>query len=115
MVMVVLGCLLIFWLAIFGFWISHRYISRRFIRSSIHCPTQLALKGQYEAPPRGWDVLYLIIQLIIPRLIFFTAITVLYLILIHDFALLSTISTWFSEPSWECRLPAAIGIGILIN
>ena len=26
-----------------------------------------------------------------------------------------TISTWFSEPSWEWRLPAALGIGILIN
>ncbi len=47
-VMVALGHLLILSLAIFGFWLSHRYISRRFIRSSIHCPTQLALKGQYE-------------------------------------------------------------------
>src|SRR5260370_17628823 len=46
---------------------------------------------------------------------FFTAITGLYLILIHDFALRSTISTWLSEPSWEWRLPAALGIGILIN
>jgi len=114
-VMVAVGHLLILSLVLFGFWLSHRYISRRFIRSSIHCPTQLALKGQYEAPPRGWNVLYLIIQLIIPRLMFFTAITGLYLILIHDFALRSTISTWFSEPSWEWRLPAALGIGILIN
>jgi len=65
------GHLLILSLVLFGFWLSHRYISRRFIRSSIHCPTQLALKGQYEAPPRGWNVLYLIIQLIIPRLMFF--------------------------------------------
>ena len=114
-VMVAVGHLLILSLVLFGFWLSHRYISRRFIRSSIHCPTQLALKGQYEAPPRGWNVLYLIIQLIIPRLMFFTVITGLYLILIHDFALRSTISTWFSEPSWEWRLPAALGIGILIN
>ena len=56
-VMVVVGHLLILSLVLFGFWLSHRYISRRFIRSSIHCPTQLALKGQYEAPPRGWNVL----------------------------------------------------------
>src|SRR6201993_35420 len=114
-VMVAVGHLLILSLVLFGFWLSHRYISRRFIRSSIHCPTQLALKGQYEAPPRGWNVLYLIIQLIVPRLMFFTAITGLYLILIHDFALRSRISTWFSEPNWEWRLPAALGIGISIN
>src|SRR5258708_13095051 len=104
-VMVALGHLLILSLALFGFWLSHRYISRRFIRSSIHCPTQLALKGQYEAPPRGWDVLYLIIQLIIPRLIFFTPITALYLILIHDFALRSPISTSFPDPTLYSRFP----------
>src|SRR5260221_7375775 len=46
---------------------------------------------------------------------FFTAITGLYLILIHDFALRSTISTWFSEPSWEWKLPVALAIGVLIN
>src|SRR4030088_418772 len=114
-VMVAVSHLLILSSVLFGFWLSHRYISRRFIRSSIHCPTQLALKGQYEAPPRGWNVLYLIIQLIIPRLMFFTAITGFYLILIHDFAIWPTISTWFSEPGWEWRLPAALGIGILIN
>src|SRR5258708_2479670 len=114
-VIVAAGHLLILSLALFGFWLSHRYISRRFIRSSIHCPTQLALKGHSEAPARGWNVLYLIVQLIIPRLMFFTAITGLYLILIHDLALRSTLSTWFSEPSWEWKLPAALGIGILIN
>jgi hypothetical protein len=113
--MVAVGHLLILSLVLFGFWLSHRYISRRFIRSSIHCPTQLALKGQYEAPPRGWNVLYLIIQLIIPRLMFFTAITGLYLILIHDFALRSTLSTWFSKPDWEWKLPVALAIGVLIN
>ncbi len=114
-VMVATGHLLVLSSVLFGLWLSHRYLSHRFIRSSIHCPTQLALKGQYEAPPRGWIVLYLIIQLIIPRLMFFTAITGLYLMLIHDFALRSTISTWFSKPGWEWRLPAALGIGILIN
>src|SRR5258707_4438578 len=114
-VMVAVGHLLIVSLVLFVLWLSHRYISRRFIRSSIHCPSQLALKGQYEAPRRGWNVLYLIIQLIIPRLMFFTAITGLYLILIHDFALRSTISTWFSEPSWEWKLPVALAIGVLIN
>src|SRR5258705_12456265 len=114
-VIVAAGHLLILSLALFGFWLSHRYISRRFIRSSIHCPTQLALKGQYEAPPRGWNVLYLIVQLIIPRLMFFTAITGLYLILIHDLALRSTLSTWFSKPDWECKLPVALATGGLFN
>src|SRR5260221_4369801 len=114
-VMVAVGHLLILSLVLFGFWLAHVDISRRFIRSSTHCPTQFAIKGQSEAPPRGWNVLYLIIQLIIPRLMFFTAITGLYLILIHDFALRSTISTWFSEPSWEWKLPVALAIGVLIN
>ncbi len=114
-VMVAVGHLLIVFLALFGLRLSHRFISGSSFRSSVHCPTQLAAKGQYEAPPRGWNFLYLIIQLIIPRLMFFTAITGLYLVLIHDFALRSAISTWFSEPSWEWRLPVALGIGILIN
>ena len=68
--MVAAGHLLILALAIFGLRLSHRYISGRFIRSSVHCPTQLAAKGQYEAPPRGWNALLSIIQLIIPRLYF---------------------------------------------
>src|SRR6201981_848469 len=114
-VMVAVGHLLILSLVLFGFWLSHRYISRRFIRSSIHCPTQLALKGQYEAPPRGWNVLYLIIQLIIPRLMFFTAIIGFYLILVNDFEVRSTLSTWFSKPGWEWKVPVALAIGLLIN
>ena len=109
------GHLLILSLLLFVLRLSHRYISGRFICSSIHCPTQLAAKGQYEAPPRGWIVLQLIIQLIIPRLMLLTAISGLYLILIHDFALRPTISTWFSKPGWEWKLPAALAIGILIN
>ena len=115
MLMVAAGHLLILALAIFGLRLSHRYISGRFIRSSVHCPTQLAAKGQYEAPPRGWNVLYLIIQLIIPRLIFLTAIIGVYYILINDFELGSTISTWFSQPGWEWKLPVALTIGVLIN
>ena len=42
MLMVAAGHLLILALAIFGLRLSHRYISGRFIRSSVHCPTQLA-------------------------------------------------------------------------
>jgi small-conductance mechanosensitive channel len=113
--MVALGHLLILSLALFGLRFSHRYISGRFIRSSVHCPTQLAAKGQYEAPPRGWNVLFLIIQLSIPRLIFLTAIIGLYQILIHDFQLRPTISTWFNRPGWEWKLPVALTIGVLIN
>jgi small-conductance mechanosensitive channel len=102
-------------LVLFGLRLSHRYLSGRFVRFSIHCPTQLAAKGEYEAPPRGWTVLYLIIQLIIHRLIFLTLVIGFYLILIHDFDLRSTISTWFSKSGWEWKLPAALAIGVLIN
>jgi small-conductance mechanosensitive channel len=114
-VMVAAGHLLILSLALFGLLLSWRYISGRFIRSNVHCPTQLAAKGQYEAPPRGWNFLFLIIQLVIPRLIFLTAIIGFYQVLIHDFELRSTISTWFSKPGWEWKLPVALTMGVLIN
>jgi small-conductance mechanosensitive channel len=114
-VMVAVAHLLILLLALFGLRLLHRYISGRFIRSSVHCPTQLAAQGQYEAPPHGWIVLDLIIRLIIPRLIFLTAIIGLYQIIIHDFEFGSTISTWFSKPGWEWKLPVALTIGVLIN
>ena len=113
--MVAAGHLLILSLAIFGLRLLQRYVSGRFVRSSVHCPTQLAAKGQYEAPPRGWTVLVLIIQLIIPRLIFLTAIIGFYQIVIHDFELRSTISTWFGKPGWEWKLPVALTIGVFIN
>ena len=87
----------------------------RFIHSGVHCPTQLAAQGQYEAPPRGWVVLFLMIHLVIPRLIFLTATIGSFLILVYDFGLRSTISTWFSKPGWEWKLPAALAIGVLIN
>ena len=110
------GHLLILSLPLFALRLSHRYISGKvhWLAGSI-VQLQLAAKGQYEAPPRGWIVLYLIIQLIIPRLALLTAISGLYLILIHDFGLRSTISTWFSKPGWEWKLPVALAIGILIN
>jgi small-conductance mechanosensitive channel len=57
----------------------------------------------------------LIIQLSIPRLIFLTAIIGFYQILIHDFGFRSTISTWFSKPGWEWKLPVALTVGVLIN
>jgi len=91
------------------------FIAGRFVRSSVRCPTQLAAQGQYEAPPRGWSVLYLVIQLIIPRLIFLTATIGPYLILIYDFGLRSTFSSWFSKSGWEWKLPVALAIGLFIN
>ena len=115
MVIVAVSHLLILFLALFGLRFSHRCMAGKFIRFHVHCPTQLAVQGQYEAPPCGWSVLYLIVQLIIPRLIFLTAALGFYLILIYDFRLRSTISTWFSKPGWEWRLPVALGIGVLIN
>ena len=91
------------------------YISAKFAGAAVHCPTQLAADGQYEAPPRGWIVVVLIIRLIIPRLILLVAIIGFYLILIFDFDLRTTISTWFNKPGWEWKLPMALAIGVFIN
>ena len=71
-------------LALLGLRLLRRYTASRFVHSGVHCPTQLAAKGQYEAPPRGWTVMYLIIHLIIPRLIFLTATIGSFLILIYS-------------------------------
>ena len=57
----------------------------RFFHSDVQCPVRLAAKGQYEAPPRGWVVLYLVIRLIVPRLILLVALSDFYQIIIHDF------------------------------
>src|SRR6516164_2434052 len=114
-VFVALGHLLILFLALLGLRLLHRYTANRFIRCGVHCSTQLAAKGQYEAPPRGWNVVYLIIHLIIPRLIFLTATIGSFLILIYDFGLRPTVATWFSKPGWEWKLPVALAIGVLIN
>ncbi len=111
----VVGHLLALFLVIFALRFLQRYTARKFILSGVHCPTALAAQGEYEAPPRGWVVLYLMIHLIIPRLIFLTATIGSYLILVYDFGLWSTISTWFSKPGWEWKLPAALAIGVLIN
>ena len=107
--------LLILFMALFGLRRLQRYTASRFNHFSVHCPTQLAAEGQYEAPPRGWVVLYLIIHLIIPRLIFLTATIGSFLILVYDFGLRSTISTWFNKPGWEWKLPVALVIGVSIN
>jgi small-conductance mechanosensitive channel len=112
---VVIGHLLALFLAIFALRFLQRYAGSRFFLSGVHCPTELAAAGQYEAPPHGLGVLYLMIRLIIPRLIFLTAAIGSYLILVYDFGLWSTISTWFSKPGWEWKLPVALAIGVLIN
>jgi small-conductance mechanosensitive channel len=114
-VVVAAAHLLILSAAVYALLLLRRYISGRFSRWSVHCPTQLAAKGQYEAPPRGWNLLLLIIQLIIPRLAFLTAIIGSYLVLIHDFGLRPTVSNWFSKSGWEWKLPVALSIGFLIN
>jgi hypothetical protein len=113
-VFVAVGHLLILFLALLGLRLLHRYTASRFIHSGIHCPTQLAAKGQYE-PPRGWMVLHLIVHLIIPRPIFLTATIGSFLILLYDFGFRSTIATWFSKPGWEWKLPVVLAIGVLIN
>src|SRR3984957_4720079 len=114
-VMVPLFHLFLLSLVLVGVRIWHRSISGRFFHSNVHCPTQLAAQGQYEAPPRGWAVLYLIIQLVIPRLIFLGVSIGFYLILIFDLGLRSAISPWFNRPGWEWKLPVALAIGVLIN
>jgi small-conductance mechanosensitive channel len=111
----VVGHLLALFLAIFALRFVQRYTASRFIFAGIHCPTELAAEGQYEAPPRGWAVLFLMIHLIIPRLIFLTATIGSFLILVYDFGLRSTFSTWFNKPGWEWKLPVALAIGVLIN
>ena len=114
-VLIALVHLLILFLALLGLRRLRRYTASWFHRFGVHCPTQLAAEGKYEAPPRGWVVLYLIVNLIIPRLIFLTATIGSFLILLYDFGLRSTISTWFSEPGWEWKLPVALAIGVFIN
>jgi small-conductance mechanosensitive channel len=114
-IMVAAAHLLILFLALYGLRLGYRYLSERFLRANVHCPTELAAKGQYEAPPRGWVVLYLTIRLIVPRLIFLIAIIGLFQIVIHDFHLRSTVATWFNKPGWEWKLPVALAIGVLIN
>ena len=114
-VIVPVGHVLILFLALVGLRRLHGYTASRFIHSRVHCPTGLFAKGQYEAPPRGWAVMYLIIDLIIPRLIFLTATIGSFLILISDFGLRPTVSTWFNRPGWEWKVPVALAIGVLIN
>jgi small-conductance mechanosensitive channel len=114
-VFVALGHLLILVLVLFGLRRLRRYIASRFSHIAIHCPTQLAAEGRYEAPPRGWVVFYLFVNLSIPRLIFLAATIGSFLILLYDFGLRSTISAWFSRPGWEWKLPAALAIGVFIN
>ena len=53
-VIVALVHLLILGLVLFGLRRLSRYIAGRFSHISIHCPTELAAEGRYEAPPRGW-------------------------------------------------------------
>ena len=112
---VTVGHLLILALALLGLRFLHRYTASNFLHCGVHCPTQLAAKGQYEAPPRGWMVPRLIVHLIIPRLIFLTATIGSFLIFLYDFGLRSAISPWFSKPGWEWKLPVALAIGVLIN
>jgi small-conductance mechanosensitive channel len=113
--MVALSHLLALLLMLLGLRLARRYVTKRLASAHIHCPTQLAAKGQYEAPPRGWVAVYLVIQLMIPRLILLSFSIGLYLILIYDFGLRSTFSTWFSKPGWEWKLPVILAIGVLIN
>ena len=107
--------LLILCVALLGLRRLDRYTVSRFSHLHVHCPTQLATQGQYEAPPRGWVTLYLIIRLAVPRLIFLTAIIGSFLILLYDFGLRSTISSWFNMPGWEWKLPVGLAIGVLLN
>jgi small-conductance mechanosensitive channel len=92
-----------------------RFTAGRFHDLGVHCPTKLASESQYEAPPHGQTVLYLVIHLTMPRLIFIVAIVGAFLILLYDFGFRSTISTWFNKPGWEWKLPVALVIGVAIN
>jgi small-conductance mechanosensitive channel len=100
---------------LFGLRRLDRYTSYKFSRFEVHCPTKLAGKGQYEAPPLGQAVLWLVVHLIIPRLILITAIIGSFLILLYDFGFRARISSWFNRPGWEWKLPIALIIGVAIN
>ena len=89
-------------------WRLHHFTASRFNAFGVHSPTKLAVQGQYEAPPQGQVILYLVIRLIIPRLIVITAVIGSFLILLYDFGFGSTISTWFNKPGWEWKLPVLV-------
>jgi hypothetical protein len=105
----------ILFVVLFGLRRLDRYTSYKFSRFDVHCPTKLAGKGQYEAPPRGQAVLWLVIHLIIPRLILISAIVGPFLILLYDFGFRAKISSWFDQPGWEWKLPIALVIAVAIN
>ena len=114
-VIVALVHLLILFFALLGLRRLQRYTVTRFKHLGVHCPTQLAATGQYEPPPRGWTVLYLIVYLIFPRLFFLLATIGSLLILLYDFGFRSTIAPWFNQPGWEWKVPVALVIGAAIN
>ncbi|MBV8216680.1 MAG: mechanosensitive ion channel [Verrucomicrobia bacterium] len=105
----------ILFVALFGLRRLDHYIANKFGWFGVHCPTKLAVEGEYEAPPQGRAVLCLVIRLIIPRLIVITAVIGSFLILLYDFGFRSTIATWFNMPGWEWKLPVAFVIGVAIN
>jgi small-conductance mechanosensitive channel len=100
---------------LFGLRRLDRYTSYKFSRFDVHCPTKLAGKGQYEAPPQGQALLWLVIHLIVPRLILSSAIIGPFLILLYDFGFRARISSWFNRPRWEWKLPIALVLGVVIN
>jgi len=105
----------ILFVVLFGLRRLDRYTSYKFSRFEIHCPTKLAGKCQYEAPPRGQAALWLVIHLTMPRLILVSAIIGPFLILLYDFGFRAKISGWFNQPGWEWKLPVALAIGVAIN
>ena len=113
--MIVVGHLLILSLILLGLRLTQRSLSKSLLGQNVHCPSQLAAEQKYEAPPRGWTVVCLVIRLIIPRMALLAGSIGSYLILIHDFGLGAILSTWFSKPGWEWKMPAAFSIGVLIN
>jgi hypothetical protein len=113
--MITVSHLLILSSILLGLRLAHHYLSKSLVGQNVHCPCQLAAEQKYEAPPRDWMVICLVIRLIIPRLALLTGSIGSYLILIHDFGLGAILSTWFTKPGWEWKLPIAFSIGVLIN
>jgi small-conductance mechanosensitive channel len=101
--------------ALFCLWRLNHYTANRFKQFGVHSPTKLAVEGQYQAPPQGQVVLYLVIRLIVPRLIVITAVIGSFLILLYDLEFRSAISSWFNKLGWEWKLPVAFVIGVAIN
>ena len=58
--------LLLLGLALFLLRALQRHLLRSTAEHGVKCPTYLAAMGEYQAPPRGWQLFHLMIKLLLP-------------------------------------------------